>query len=127
MLLFLAGKAWLLVSSFKRFIAGEKHLYQLHFDQVEAEEMQMYTNSEAHHLIMERVRIEEMELQPDFLPMQQKYRLEQWYTKVLDYKYRYFQTLNVIEAGMSHQDNKVVALAERVRSKPADDHPDTTA
>lgn len=127
MLLFLAGKAWLLVSSLKRFIADEKHLYQLHFDQVEAEEMQMYTNSEAHQLLMERVRIEEMELQPDFLPMQQKYRLEQWYTKVLDYKYRYFQTLNVIEAGMSRQDNKVVALAERVRSKPADDHPDSIA
>lgn len=106
----------ILVKTFSQSVAEEINLRKLHHEKVEAEEMNMYTNSEAHRLIMERIRIQDMELQPDFIPLQQKYRLEQWYNKVMKYGYDYFQSLNTIEAGMRSEDKKVVSLSEHARS-----------
>ena len=102
-----------LIKCFNRAINDEKVIYTMHCDQVEDQQRNLYSLSKSHQLIMERVRIEDMALKDDFVPLEQQLMLDQWYNKVYQYSGEYFRILDVIEAGQKATVNKVVHLAER--------------
>jgi hypothetical protein len=104
-----------LIKCFNNAIGDEAAIRQLHHDKIEDQERNMYTLSESHQLVMERIRIEDMELQNNFVPMQQQFQLEKWYAKIHYYSCKYFRNLSVIEEGQRLSNNKVVNLAQRAQ------------
>jgi hypothetical protein len=115
MLFFLVWFIYCLIKLQVKLLKDESDIQKRYYDKVEAAQMNMYTISEAHQLLMERVRIQDMEMHKDFIPMQQQFQLEKWYNKVGQYSYRYFRSLNDIEDSIENNKNKVINLAQRAQ------------
>ena len=115
MLFGLIGFIYSLIKCFNKATDAEIKIHKMYCDKVEDQQRNMYTLSESHQLIMERVRLQDMELTDDFVPMEQELALQKWYNKVYHYNCKYFKSLNVIEEGQKQGDNKVVNLAERTQ------------
>ena len=114
-LFFLIWYVYCLIKLQVKNATDERQVEKLYYDKMEAAQMNMYTISEAHQLIMERVRIQDMEMRKDFVPMQQQFQLEKWYNKVGLYSCRYFRSLNDIEHSIRYANDKVINLAERAQ------------
>ena len=111
----IVGAIFILVKYYNKAHGDESKIYKMHCEKIEDQQRNMYTLSESHKLIMERVRLQDMELTDDYMPMEQELALQKWYSKVYRYNCKYFKSLNVIEEGQKQGDNKVVNLAERTQ------------
>ncbi|MFT4928017.1 MAG: hypothetical protein ACI8WB_004132 [Phenylobacterium sp.] len=92
---------------------AEQTIRRMFRDKIEDAQRNMYTLSKSHQLIMERVHIEDMQLNADFVPMQQQFQLERWYNKVDNYSSQYFQSLSQIEQNQESGDNNIINFAQR--------------
>ncbi|MFT4924538.1 MAG: hypothetical protein ACI8WB_000616 [Phenylobacterium sp.] len=119
-ILLVLGCIYYHTKAFNHATADEVQLQKMNSDKREDEQRNMYTLSESHQLLMERVRIEDMTSFHDFVPIEQQYQLQRWYGKVERYSNQYFSSLNVIEQGQKSGDNNVINFAERYQSSVTD-------
>ena len=78
--------------------AADRTIRALHDQQAAKNKGQLYPLSPSHLLLMEAIKLQDMELRGELTPMQLNFKKEQWYIKVEEYSHNYFRTLRENQA-----------------------------
>jgi hypothetical protein len=106
-----AAMIYWLIRFYKQALAADKTIKELHNQQLDKKKGQLYPLSPSHLLLMESIKIQDMELSGELTPMQLNFKKEQWYMKVEKYSQNYFMTLGKHQ----EQHNKPLNFADQTQ------------
>ena len=89
----------------------------MHCAKQEEKEQNQYTMSLAHQLVMERKRIQDMELFKKFEVADQKQQMALWDAKLYHYYCRYLREVRDTQMNALVSDDVVINLAERTTER----------